>query len=420
MARAVLLDPGINLDELEGTGVLLGSYLPSQLLGVYVAPTPADPESAQEEKGEELDVGWMLEHAKQILRMLPGGVYVAGFIMNASPDVLSSKASRIKKLMTGLRGLEQMLDETVFLVSQGRKGVSHRGDELKNIDYKVAEASIEHVQLDTNVILDIPIALASDQDHQQMIFSHAEKGVSKFERCLSTSVCLLNSALRKESELISPPQFDKKKTKHRTEEEDTATEYSVTILVKDDPNVDDDVSIEPNNIRIKLVGKLKSRAYVPQGSRVGDCKEAILQDIMRSLRGRVIMHCDSLVGAETGEGESGEGPIVHEPPRRVLTKLPNTQIAVSDYLYPGELGEDSIESIKELFGFSPQEEDIEDDLELLAAPKDVKITDPKETGREKRAVGVLMVAGSIVVAAASMLLAWYRYSPSSQEEVGEQ
>ena len=41
---------------------------------------------------------------------------------------------------------------------------------------QVAEASIEHVQLDTNVILDIPIALASDQDHQQMIFSHAEKG----------------------------------------------------------------------------------------------------------------------------------------------------------------------------------------------------------------------------------------------------
>ena len=32
---------------------------------------------------------------------------------------------------------------------------------------------------------------------------------------------------------------------------------------------------------------------------------------------------------------------------------------------------------QELFGFSPQEEDIEDDLELLAAPKDVKITDPK-------------------------------------------
>ena len=44
------------------------------------------------------------------------------------------------------------------------------------------------------------------------------------------------------------------------------------------------------------------------------------------LRGRVIMHCDSLVGAETGEGESGEGPIVHEPPRRVLTKLPNKQV----------------------------------------------------------------------------------------------
>ena len=45
------------------------------------------------------------------------------------------------------------------------------------------------------------------------------------------------------------------------------------------------------------------------------------------------MHCDSLVGAETGEGESGEGPIVHEPPRRVLTKLPNTQVEGTYIIY---------------------------------------------------------------------------------------
>ena len=34
--------------------------------------------------------------------------------------------------------------------------------------------------------------------------------------------------------------------------------------------------------------------------------------------------------------------------------------------------EDSVESIKEVFGFTPSEEDIEDDLEIVAAAKDVK------------------------------------------------
>ena len=53
---------------------------------------------------------------------------------------------------------------------------------------QVAEASIEHVQLDTNVILDIPIALASDQDHQQMIFSHAEKGHFRIFYCTACRV----------------------------------------------------------------------------------------------------------------------------------------------------------------------------------------------------------------------------------------
>ena len=54
-----------------GSGVLVGSYLPTQLLGSYIAPTPVE-EGDEEESRGELDIPWMLEHAKQVLRMLPG------------------------------------------------------------------------------------------------------------------------------------------------------------------------------------------------------------------------------------------------------------------------------------------------------------------------------------------------------------
>ena len=38
-------------------------------------------------------------------------------------------------------------------------------------------------------------------------------------------------------------------------------------------------------------------------------------------RGRILLHCDSLVGEEGGEGEAGDGPIVHEPPREDCQQL---------------------------------------------------------------------------------------------------
>ena len=44
MPRTVVLDPGVDLTGIEGTGVLVGGYLPGYVLGVYAAPTPLENE----------------------------------------------------------------------------------------------------------------------------------------------------------------------------------------------------------------------------------------------------------------------------------------------------------------------------------------------------------------------------------------
>ena len=61
---------GIKIIKFLGSGLLVGSYLPNQILGVYVAATPV--EDGEDGPKGELDPPWMLEHAKQVLRMLPG------------------------------------------------------------------------------------------------------------------------------------------------------------------------------------------------------------------------------------------------------------------------------------------------------------------------------------------------------------
>ena len=82
---------------------------------------------------------------------------------------------------------------------------------------------------------------------------------------------------------------------------------------------------------------------------------------------------------------------MHEPPRRCLIALPNFKkdqeeenedyeedddddvvkrgIMVSDFLFPGESQYDSVDSVREVFGFYPSIANMDDDLELVASPQ---------------------------------------------------
>merc|ERR550517_640493 len=92
---------------------------------------------------------------------------------------------------------------------------------------------------------------------------------------------------------------------------------------------------------------------------------------------RFAMHCDTM---QQEEGEEEEKRIVHEPPRRVFVCLdpPEVGVAVSDYLYPGEGSEDCINNIKELFGWQISEDNIEDDVEIVASPRDTRGPPPAQ------------------------------------------
>ena len=66
-------------------------------------------------------------------------------------------------------------------------------------------------------------------------------------------------------------------------------------------------------------------------------------------------------------------PVLHEPPRRVLIKLPESEVTISDFLFPGESTEASANAVEEMFGFVPELEDLDDEQELVASPKQVVV-----------------------------------------------
>jgi len=399
------------------------------VLGVYAAPTPveADEEAEAEDVAPkaELDIGWMMEHCKQVLRLLPGGLHVVGFLINSSPDLQSKYESKIRKLLSGAQTLDPNVEEPFLLYTKSNKLTSLIGSELKKFDAKVHDVSLEFVQLDTHLVLDCPVALHCDQDSDRMLISHAERAIEKLERTLASSYCIVDNKVLPPDSLVSPSQLEthKKKGGKSKSLDDTLDsedgeilKLPITVLVKDELNCPESVLIQENNIRLKLLGRMTCRCYVPAGTSVQQCRQYFIQDAKRSIRGRIQMHCDSLVGEEV---EGGSEPVVHEPPRRVFTRLPGTEgICISDYLYPGEGPEDSIQSIKEIFGFTPCEEDIEDDLEIVAAAKDVKRDMENKTEKKSFLGSGQQVLISVTVAAISAGLAWFRLrgnNPDSED-----
>ena len=68
-----------SLKELSGkgfsTGLVLGSQLGDRAFAVCLVETPAetpDVAGSEAQKTKNLDVSWMLEHARQVYRLLPG------------------------------------------------------------------------------------------------------------------------------------------------------------------------------------------------------------------------------------------------------------------------------------------------------------------------------------------------------------
>lgn len=92
-------------------------------------------------------------------------------------------------------------------------------------------------------------------------------------------------------------------------------------------------------------------------STVEIASNAVVQDIMRSLASRLDMHWDSL----TEEEDSEDINTIHEPPRRVFIPISNTELTVSDYLFPGESSPDLLAPLKDLLGISSVNlKDVED------------------------------------------------------------
>lgn len=62
---------------------------------------------------------------------------------------------------------------------------------------------------------------------------------------------------------------------------------------------------------------------------------------------------------------SGDRVVVHELPCRIFAPIPGLGITLSDYIFPGDTANDSLDAFRELLDINVEEKDIENTVERL-------------------------------------------------------
>jgi len=428
MGRTILCNPLVEgkLSELcalgPGTGLVVGSVVDDKYYGVFLAETPKEEEESTDKNPNKLDVGWMVEHARQVIRLLPGGLTVLGFYVFSNEDVFEKQDGKLRKLISSVGNIDSDVPQEMVVIvnTKTAKILDSKASAFKNIDLKMAGKAVDYVRVDTSVVFDIPVALTSDEKD---LSKDVLPGVDKFADMLQNCVFVFDNKMLDDKYILGKAlEVEKKKGKGKmktetalegTDEDDCASQEVLNAeLLFTESLYPEDVVAQNTVIRLKFAGKLSSRSYLAPGTTVQMAKTAMKNDLLRSLRTRLSMHCDTMQDIVDEEEET---KVVHEPPRRVFVSVgdPLVQgVAVSDYLYPGEGLEDCVNNMKEIFGWEVVEDNIEDDVEIVASPREVRPPQstsdkPSEVTRGKVSLGVVVSLGMAVISAG---LAYFSFS----------
>lgn len=328
----------------------------------------------------------IIDHAKHVTRMLPGGFWVLGIFVCTSTDIFSDTAaqSRLKSIIYQLK--KNLLSEPLLYANSPSpdKLLLHFNSEdhkytcktldanvisstFKPADWKFKNNFTKWYQISCRFDLDQPSLAGHSVTPLKSQLKHVLTEVnSKIESALVT----FNGKVAPGNETLDSFADKLRNVKHRIidkeNEEVSSLEANIFIPFSDSASLQEEISIKNCDVELQLLGVLGSQVFLHQRATIFEAINAVKQDIVRSLAARLEMHWDSLVEEECGSPE--EKQTIHEPPRRVIVQLPNGRISFSDYLFPGEGASEVLSSFKELLDITISETNVQKDFEIQGDP----------------------------------------------------
>ncbi|XP_053095935.1 protein odr-4 homolog isoform X3 [Pangasianodon hypophthalmus] len=358
------------------TGLFIGQCSAQRDFVVLAVRTPhRETEGATESQRtpillDNIDVEWVAEHARQVSRMLPGGVSVLGLFLIAPPEVSKEVQNTLKKLVFAVDksiSKSKLWDPseddvteriTLHICSKTRKAVCKTFDvkdpkcSAKPADWKYQSGISSSWPLITcNVQLDLQIPVTSEN-----VDKFIKDGLRNWAKQIESALCLINGkAVTDDSELLSGPKKSTKASQQQT--------VRAQILVSADDADAGQVSsavVKECSGSVCLRGVVHCRAYIHTNKpKTRHAAQALKRDVVNTVFSRVEMLLEDLLMNEAADLASGEQVL----PRRVFAPISGSGLSVCDYIFPDESTADVAERFKEMLGCDLPEEDVDTSME---------------------------------------------------------
>uniref|UniRef100_A0A673GV85 Protein odr-4 homolog n=1 Tax=Sinocyclocheilus rhinocerous TaxID=307959 RepID=A0A673GV85_9TELE len=374
------------------TGLLAGQSSPQRDFVVLAVQTPHMESEGQPKasKGvsplDDIDVEWVTEHAKQVSRMLPGGLCILGLFLVTPPELSKDAQNALKRLIFAMdkyiiKGRLWELSEedvtdrvTLHICFKTKKLVCKTFDvkdpksSAKPADWKYQtgiSSSWPMLACSVEVDLQIPVTGSSSDNTDKCM----KDGLRRWAKPIEAAYCLINGRQAlDDSELIS----GQVKTLHC--QHGSLSQISALVQVCS------------GSMRVR--GVVHCRAYIHNNKpKARHAAQAIKRDIINTVCSRVEMFLEDLLineGSQKGLC-SGQQAL----PRRVFAPMPISGLSVCDYMFPDESTADVAERLKEMLDCETPEEDIDTSLEsnqLFSTVSGSKITDSHDDDSSKHVI----------------------------------
>ncbi|XP_060078570.1 protein odr-4 homolog [Ylistrum balloti] len=330
---------------------------------------------------------WAATHAKQVIRMLPGGIDVIGVFALAPPNMMQASQVKLRQILfsihkTLMKGQivseEGVVTDRILLqiCSATRKytcrsiDVGDPKSSFRPADWKNHSGGDHWICLQSDIAIDlrIPVPVRS----QNLTFlKQLQSGITPYCQRLCGSIALFNGKLRGPTENLDQSET-KSRSKGRDKGQTTQQVQEIEFCIKPGAETESETKVMENVAKLAVRGCIHSRAYVYGKAEVQDGIKALQRDVVRSLMARCELLYEDVIDVVEEESVLKE---LYNTPVRVFGKLPGTQLDFCDYMFPDEKMKEVTDRIEELLDISITEEKLDLSCERMATEEDMATTE---------------------------------------------
>lgn len=365
-------------------GVIIGQSTQQRDIVVHIASTPKKDEPQEEgdvkqsprSEHVELEEAWICQHAKQVTRMLPGGMDILGLYAVGPPDEMAAAQTKLRQVLFAVYKViakdqkmslsADVSDRIQLQICTLTRKITCRTFDIfdhkctaRPADWKPALAAGMGAwhRLEASLSLDLWVALSEERCRQSLL-RQIQAGLEPFVRGLHNARALLNGEARPPDE---PLAADRRRSS-RAPKDSPQSLFLIDLLLPLDCASSGGLSSgqvqgpTACGASMAIAGTIQCRGFVHTKATVHEAVKAIKQDVIRSITSRCEIQCEDMLLIED---EQHDPSLVHELPKRVFAPLGDHGLTLCDYIFHGDAASDSLEALQELLGLDVSAADIE-------------------------------------------------------------